>query len=51
MRNRRTAREFHQALDEVIGGKIAQGAWSARDGRRVARMIAAENARRVYGLG
>ncbi|MEW1851213.1 amidohydrolase [Streptomyces albidoflavus] len=45
------AREFHQALDEVIGGKIAQGAWSARDGRRVARMIAAENARRVYGLG
>jgi len=41
---------FRRDLDRVIGGFIADGAWSRADGDRVAQLIGAENARRVYGL-
>ncbi|MFB7632986.1 amidohydrolase family protein [Streptomyces sp. NPDC056149] len=41
---------FRVALGEVLGGWVASGAWSAADARRVAAMIAAGTARRVYGL-
>ncbi|MEU3374690.1 amidohydrolase [Streptomyces sp. NPDC006660] len=44
------ARLFSQALGRVLGGWVADGAWSGGDARRVAEMIAAGNARRVYGL-
>jgi uncharacterized protein len=41
---------FRRAFDEVVGGWVAAGLWSAPDARRVARMVAAGNAERVYGL-
>jgi predicted TIM-barrel fold metal-dependent hydrolase len=41
---------FRRDLDRVIGGFIADGAWSRGDGDRVAQLIGAGNARRVYGL-
>ncbi|WP_229851961.1 amidohydrolase family protein [Streptomyces albospinus] len=41
---------FRTALDSVLGAWTESGAWSAPDARRVGAMIAAENARRVYGL-
>ncbi|MER6914878.1 amidohydrolase family protein [Streptomyces sp. NPDC000594] len=44
------ARLFHEALTRVLGGWVRDGAWSARDAQRVAGMLAAGNARRVYGL-
>ncbi|MDO0928265.1 amidohydrolase family protein [Streptomyces sp. TG1A-8] len=44
------ARLFREALDRVLGTWVAEGAWSLADARRVARMVAADNARRVYGL-
>ncbi|MFI1302160.1 hypothetical protein [Streptomyces sioyaensis] len=34
----------------VLAEWTAAGAWSADDARRVGAMIAADNARRVYGL-
>ncbi|MGW1048248.1 hypothetical protein AB5L52_32960 [Streptomyces sp. CG4] len=34
----------------MLGTWVAEGAWSLEDGQRVARMVAADNARRVYGL-
>ncbi|MEH0422363.1 amidohydrolase family protein [Streptomyces sp. B21-083] len=45
------ARLFREALGRVLGGWVAEGAWSLGDAQRVAGMIAAGNARRVYGLG
>ncbi|MEE4590288.1 amidohydrolase, partial [Streptomyces sp. DSM 41602] len=30
---------------------VTEGAWSRRDARRVAALLGADNARRVYGLG
>ncbi|MCS0603271.1 amidohydrolase [Streptomyces sp. LP11] len=42
---------FREALDRVLGTWVADGAWSPEDAQRVARMVAADNARRVYGLG
>jgi predicted TIM-barrel fold metal-dependent hydrolase len=45
------ARLFREALGRVLGTWVAEGAWSAGDAERVAGMIAAGNARRVYGLG
>lgn len=42
---------FRHAFDEVVGAWAAAGRWSADDARRVARMIGAGNAERVYGLG
>ncbi|MBC9711961.1 amidohydrolase family protein [Streptomyces sp. TRM66268-LWL] len=44
------ARLFQEALGRVLGGWVAEGAWSRSDADRVAAMIAAGNARRVYGL-
>ncbi|MFJ5552432.1 amidohydrolase family protein [Streptomyces sp. NPDC093225] len=44
------ARVFGDALARVLGGWVGDGAWSLRDAERVAGMIAAGNARRVYGL-
>ncbi|MGW1764935.1 amidohydrolase family protein [Streptomyces sp. NPDC002073] len=44
------ARVFREALARVLGGWVGDGAWSHRDAERVAAMIAAGNARRVYGL-
>jgi predicted TIM-barrel fold metal-dependent hydrolase len=41
---------FRRAFDDVVGGWVAAGLWSARDARRVARMVGAGNAARVYGL-
>ncbi|MEW1723017.1 amidohydrolase [Streptomyces sp. NPDC093109] len=43
-------RGFAEAADRVLGGWVAEGAWSAGDARRVAGLIAGGNARRVYGL-
>ncbi|WP_306322577.1 MULTISPECIES: amidohydrolase [unclassified Streptomyces] len=45
------ARLFRQALGRVLGEWVADGAWSLSDAQRVAGMIAAGTARRVYGLG
>jgi predicted TIM-barrel fold metal-dependent hydrolase len=42
---------FRHAFDEVVGAWAAAGRWSAEDARRVARMVGAGNAERVYGLG
>jgi uncharacterized protein len=41
---------FRRAFDEVVGGWVGAGLWSAPDAERVARMIGADNAERVYGL-
>ncbi|MFF5855361.1 amidohydrolase family protein [Streptomyces sp. NPDC012751] len=41
---------FREALGRVLGAWVTEGAWSPEDARRVARLIAADNARRVYGL-
>ncbi|MEU3061354.1 amidohydrolase family protein [Streptomyces subrutilus] len=41
---------FREALGRVLGGWVAEGAWSRRDADRVAAMIAGGNARRVYRL-
>jgi predicted TIM-barrel fold metal-dependent hydrolase len=44
------ARVFREALARVLGGWVADGAWSPGDAQRVAGMISAGNARRLYGL-
>ncbi len=44
------ARVFREALARVLGGWVTDGAWARADADRVAGMIAAGNARRVYGL-
>ncbi|UQA91751.1 amidohydrolase family protein [Streptomyces halobius] len=41
---------FRTALTAVLGEWTADGDWSAEDAQRVGAMIAADNARRVYGL-
>ncbi|MET9321394.1 amidohydrolase family protein [Streptomyces sp. NPDC003038] len=41
---------FREALSRVLGGWVGEGAWSWRDAERVAAMVAAGNARRVYRL-
>lgn len=41
---------FRTALAAVLGDWTATGAWSAADAERVGALIAADNARRVYGL-
>ncbi len=41
---------FRRAFDEVVGAWVRDGLWSAHDAGRVARMIGAGNAERVYGL-
>jgi predicted TIM-barrel fold metal-dependent hydrolase len=42
---------FRDAVRRVLGGWVADGAWSSDDAGRVAAMLAVDNARRVYGLG
>lgn len=44
------ARIFQEALTTVLGGWVSDGSWSRADADRVAGMIAAGNARRLYGL-
>ncbi|MCM2390879.1 amidohydrolase family protein [Streptomyces albipurpureus] len=44
------ARVFAAALSQVLGGWVSDGSWSRADADRVAGMIAAGNARRLYGL-
>ncbi|MFD9794506.1 amidohydrolase [Streptomyces sp. NPDC059070] len=44
------ARLFHHALGRVLGAWVAEGAWARTDADRVAALIGAGNARRVYGL-
>ncbi|MFD0413577.1 amidohydrolase family protein [Streptomyces sp. NPDC127108] len=44
------AQLFREALGRVLGTWVAEGAWSLTDAQRVAGLIAAGNARRVYGL-
>ncbi|WP_404960762.1 amidohydrolase family protein [Streptomyces sp. 147326] len=41
---------FREALGRVLGGWVAEGSWSWRDAERVAALVAAGNARRVYRL-
>jgi predicted TIM-barrel fold metal-dependent hydrolase len=40
---------FRRAVEEVVGGWVTAGLWSASDARRVAGMAGAGNAERVYG--
>ncbi|RZU54421.1 hypothetical protein EV385_6372 [Krasilnikovia cinnamomea] len=42
---------FREALAEVLDGWVAAGRWSGADARRVADMVGAGNAARVYRLG
>ncbi|MFD7440243.1 amidohydrolase family protein [Streptomyces sp. NPDC059909] len=44
------ARIFREALGRVLNGWVMDGAWCRTDAQRVAEMIAADNARRLYGL-
>ena len=44
------AAQFRLALGSLLDAWVGEGALSAADGRRVARMIATDNARRLYGL-
>ncbi|MEU0402876.1 amidohydrolase [Streptomyces sp. NPDC006197] len=44
------ASAFRSALTRVLGEWVMDGAWSRTDAQRVAEMIAADNARRVYRL-
>ncbi|WP_030564734.1 amidohydrolase family protein [Streptomyces aureocirculatus] len=41
---------FREALGRVLGTWVADGAWSLTDAQRVAGLLAAGNAERVYGL-
>ncbi|MGK5629845.1 amidohydrolase family protein [Streptomyces sp. URMC 123] len=41
---------FREALGRLLARWVAAGAWSAEDAGRIAALIAAGNARRVYGL-
>ncbi|MGW7517414.1 amidohydrolase family protein [Streptomyces sp. NPDC054796] len=45
------ARLFGEALSRLLEHWTAEGAWSGEDADRVTAMLAADNARRVYGLG
>lgn len=42
---------FREAFDEVTGAWVREGRWSVADAARVAEMVGAGNARRVYRLG
>lgn len=41
---------WRRAVTAVLGGWVEAGDWSATDARRVAAMVAGENARRVYDI-
>ncbi|NUT43211.1 MAG: amidohydrolase family protein [Thermoactinospora sp.] len=42
---------WRRAMARVLGGFVVEGEWSAEQAMRVAAMVGAENARRVYELG
>ncbi|MFD8870212.1 amidohydrolase family protein, partial [Streptomyces sp. NPDC059590] len=44
------ARLFQEALDGLLARWVRDGAWGAADAERVAALVAADNARRVYCL-
>lgn len=44
------ARLWRNAITQVVGRWIDDDEWSESDARRVVRMVACDNARRVYGL-
>jgi predicted TIM-barrel fold metal-dependent hydrolase len=41
---------WRRAMSRVVGDWVARGDWSRGDAERVIRLVASENARRVYGL-
>jgi hypothetical protein len=41
---------FRRALARIVGGWVAAGDWTPADAERVVGLVAADNARRVYGL-
>jgi predicted TIM-barrel fold metal-dependent hydrolase len=41
---------WRRAMSRVVGDWVARGDWSRSDAERVIRLVASENARRVYGL-
>ena len=43
-------KEWRRAMASVLGQWVESGEWSAADALRVARMVGADNAKRVYGL-
>ncbi|WP_030380601.1 MULTISPECIES: amidohydrolase family protein [unclassified Streptomyces] len=45
------ARLFREALGRVLGAWVGEGAWARADAERVAGLIAAGNAGRLYGVG
>lgn len=45
------ARLFREALTALLDQWVREGAWSSGDAGRVAALLGADNARRVYGLG
>ncbi|MGN9841971.1 amidohydrolase family protein [Nonomuraea sp. H19] len=42
---------WRRAMTAVLGAFVAEGEWSIAQAMRVASLVGAENARRVYGLG
>jgi predicted TIM-barrel fold metal-dependent hydrolase len=42
---------WRRAMARVVGGFVAEGEWSVEQAMRVAWMVGAENAHRVYDLG
>ena len=42
---------WRRAMTDLLGGWVSSGDWSAADAVRVAEMVGAGNARRVYALG
>lgn len=44
------ARVWREAMTQVLGGWVDDGAWSLDDAQRVATMVGRDNARRVYDL-
>ncbi|MGW5350431.1 amidohydrolase [Streptomyces sp. NPDC004031] len=44
------ARGFRAALESFAAARVGAGEWSASDAGRVAALVGAENARRVFGL-
>jgi uncharacterized protein len=44
------AAQFRHSFGRLLGGWVADGAMSAEDGRRVATLVGADNARRLYRL-
>jgi hypothetical protein len=43
-------RRFRAALDRLVERRVDGGDWSSADGHRVATLVGAANARRVYRL-